>query len=184
MAPTPSSMIPLGTEAPDFVLPDVISGKIISLADARGAKGTVIMFICAHCPYVIHIQEEIVKIAKEYQDQGVDFVAISSNDVTNYSGDSPDKLKAQAQEVGFVFPYLYDESQEVARAYHAECTPDFYLFDENNNCVYRGRIDEATPGNDKPVNGRDLRAALDSLIAGNEISQNQYPSIGCNIKWK
>jgi len=184
MALTPSSMMPLGTPAPGFSLPDVVSDKMISLADARGAKGTVVMFICAHCPYVIHIQQEIVRVVKDYQDQGVDFVAISSNDVEKYPNDAPEKLKEQAKQVGFTFPYLYDESQDVAKAYQAECTPDFFLFDENNLCVYRGRMDEATPGNGKPVNGKDLRAALDALIAGRQIFEEQFPSMGCNIKWK
>ena len=184
MSLTLSSMMSLGTPAPDFKLPDVISGKVISLSEARGAKGTVIMFICAHCPYVIHIQEEIVNIAHYYQDQGIDFVAISSNDAIKYPGDSPEALREQATSVGFTFPYLYDESQSVARAYKAECTPDFFVFDENNLCVYRGRMDEASPGNGKPVNGKDLREALEALVLGTSISDEQHPSMGCNIKWK
>lgn len=184
MALTPSSMMPLGTIAPDFKLSDVISGKNIDLSDARGAKGTVVMFICAHCPYVIHVQEEIVRVANAYQNEGIEFVAISSNNVEKYPNDSPEKLKAQADEQKFTFPYLYDESQAVARAYAAECTPDFFVFDENNACVYRGRLDESTPGNSKPVTGADLRAALDALVAGDPISDVQFPSMGCNIKWK
>lgn len=184
MSLTLSSMMSLGTPAPDFRLPDVVSGKSVSLSEARGAKGTVIMFICAHCPYVIHIQEEIANIAHYYQDKGVDFVAISANDVIKYPGDSPEALKEQALSVGFTFPYLYDESQRVARAYKAECTPDFFVFDENNLCVYRGRMDEASPGNGRPVNGKDLRGALDALVLGDPISDDQHPSMGCNIKWK
>lgn len=184
MAKTLSSMLDLGTEAPDFELKDVVTGKSISFADARGAKGTLVMFICAHCPYVIHVQGELVKIVAEYRDLGVDFIAISSNDAQNYPGDSPEKLKEQAETVGFSFPYLYDEDQSVAKAYQAECTPDFFLFDENNQLVYRGRMDESTPGNDKPNDGKDLRAALDALIKGTAISEGQYPSMGCNIKWK
>ncbi|WP_258101545.1 thioredoxin family protein [Marinoscillum pacificum] len=184
MAKTLSSMLDLGTEAPDFELKDVVTGKSISFANARGAKGTLVMFICAHCPYVIHVQDEIVKIVAEYRDLGVDFIAISSNDAENYPGDSPEKLKEQAETVGFSFPYLYDEGQSVAKAYQAECTPDFFLFDENNQLVYRGRMDESTPGNDKPNDGKDLHAALDALIKGTAISEDQYPSMGCNIKWK
>lgn len=184
MALTPSSMMPLGTKAPAFDLPDVISGRQVSLSDARGAKGTVVMFICAHCPYVIHVESEIARMAEEYQNKGVDFVAISSNDVAKYPDDGPEKLREQAARVGFGFPYLFDESQAVAKAYQAECTPDFFVFDENDQCVYRGRMDEATPGNGKPVDGRDLRAALDALVAGSPLPEEQYPSMGCNIKWK
>ncbi len=184
MSLTPSSMLALGTIAPDFRLQDVVTGKTVELSTVRGAKGTVIMFICAHCPYVIHVQDEIVKIADAYRDQGVDFVAISSNDVENYPGDSPEQLKEQADKVGFLFPYLYDADQSIAKAYQVECTPDFFLFDENNQLVYRGRMDEATPGNGKPNDGSDLRRALDALIAGKEILPDQFPSMGCNIKWK
>lgn len=184
MARTLSSMMPLGTVAPDFKLADVVSEKEVTLADARGAKGTLVMFICAHCPYVILVQDEIVRLANEYRDLGVEFVAISSNDVDNYPDDHPEKLKTQAEEVGFAFPYLYDESQEVAKAYGAECTPDFFLFDENNQSVYRGRLDDATPGNGQPVTGQDLRAALGGLVKGMPMPENQLPSMGCNIKWK
>lgn len=184
MARTLSSMMPLGTKAPDFSLPDVLSGKEVTLAEARGAKGLVVAFICAHCPYVIHIQDEMVEIAKSYQDAGVDFVAISANDIEKYPDDRPEKMNEQAAQVGFDFPYLYDESQAVAKAYGAECTPDFFVFDENLECVYRGRMDEATPGNGKPVDGKDLRWALDALVAGDAIFEEQFPSMGCNIKWK
>ncbi|RED99884.1 thioredoxin family protein [Marinoscillum furvescens] len=184
MARTLSSMMPLGTKAPEFNLPDVVSGKELSLAEARGAKGLVVAFICAHCPYVLHVQHEMAAIASGFQDAGVDFVAISANDIEKYPDDRPEKMKEQAEQVGFNFPYLYDETQAVAKAYGAECTPDFFVFDENLECVYRGRMDEATPGNDKPVNGKDLRAALDALVAGDAISEQQFPSMGCNIKWK
>ena len=143
------------------------------------------MFICNHCPYVIHVQDEIVKIADEYKDKGIDFVAISSNDVANYPADAPDLMKVRAEELNFSFPYLYDESQEVAKAFQAACTPDFYLFDENQNCVYRGRMDASTPGNGKPVDGGDLRNAMNKLLAGSQVAEgDQLPSMGCNIKWK
>ncbi|MEQ8473957.1 MAG: thioredoxin family protein [Marinoscillum sp.] len=184
MSLTPSSMMPLGTKAPEFELTNVVNGKQLSFNDTRGAKGTVVMFICAHCPYVLHVQEEIVRIADKYQDKGVDFVAISSNDVENYPQDNPEMLKEQADSLGFNFPYLFDDSQEVAKAYGAECTPDFFMFDENNTCVYRGRMDQSTPGNNMPNDGADLRRALDDLIAGNQITGDQFPSMGCNIKWK
>lgn len=184
MAKTLSSMLPLGTAAPEFELTDVTTGKNTSLQDARGAKATVVMFICAHCPYVIHVQYEIARISREYRSQGIEFVAISANDAVNYPGDSPEELKRQAAMVGFDFPYLYDETQEVAKAYQAECTPDFFVFDENLKCAYRGRLDEATPGNDKSVDGKDLRSALESIVHGKTIEGEQYPSMGCNIKWK
>ncbi len=184
MALTPSNMLPLGTVAPDFNLPDTVTDKNIGLKDIESTKGTVIMFICNHCPYVIHIQDEIANMAREYSEKGISFVAISSNDVENYPADSPEKMKERAKELDFNFPYLYDETQEVAKAYMAACTPDFYVFDENLKCVYRGRMDEATPGNGKPVNGQDLRLAMDAVIAGTSISEEQFPSMGCNIKWK
>ncbi|MCR9251521.1 MAG: thioredoxin family protein [bacterium] len=184
MALTPSNMLPLGTVAPDFNLLDTVTDKNIGLKDIEPSKGTVIMFICNHCPYVIHIQDEIASMAKEYSKKGISFVAISSNDVENYPADSPEKMKERAKELDFNFPYLYDETQEVAKAYMAACTPDFYVFDENLKCVYRGRMDEATPGNGKPVNGQDLRTAMDAVINGTSISEEQFPSMGCNIKWK
>ncbi len=184
MARTPSGMIPLGTQAPHFKLLDVISGEQKSLSEVKGKKGTLVMFICAHCPYVILVQDEIVRLAQEFQKEGVGFIAISANDVKNYPEDRPEKLKEQAETVGFTFPYLYDETQEVSTAYQAECTPDFFLFDEELKCVYRGRLDEATPGNGKPVTGQDLRQAMKNLIDGEPIDENQMPSVGCNIKWK
>ncbi|MEZ4986024.1 MAG: thioredoxin family protein [Saprospiraceae bacterium] len=184
MAYTESNMLPLGTEAPDFHLPDTVSGNDVSLNDVKGIKGTVVMFLCNHCPYVIHVNEEIVRIAKDYQPLGVGFVAISSNDVKNYPDDAPDKMTLHAKAVGYTFPYLYDESQAVARAYDAACTPDFYVFDAAMKLYYRGRIDGSRPKNDTPLSGEDLRTALDSMMAGDQAPEKQYPSAGCNIKWK
>lgn len=184
MALTPSKMLPLGTQAPDFNLPDTISGKMISLQQLKSNIGTVVMFICNHCPYVKHIQTELVNIANKYQAKGIQFVAISSNDVLNYPDDSPDLMQKEAKAHGYAFPYLYDESQSVAKAYQAACTPDFYLFDRDLHCVYRGRFDASTPGNNIPVTGKDLSAAMDSLLQNKPIITDQMPSIGCNIKWK
>jgi len=184
MSETPTIQIPLGFKAPDFNLPDTVSGKDLSFSDIKGEKGTLVVFICNHCPYVIHVIYEIVNIAKEYQSKGIGFVAISSNDVENYPQDAPEKMKEHAAKWDFPFPYLYDESQEVAKAYQAACTPDFSLFDEKDLCVYRGQLDDSRPKNDAPVNGKDLRAALEALINGKEISKDQKPSTGCNIKWK
>lgn len=185
MAATPSNMIPLGDKAPSFHLPDTVSGKPLALSDLKGKKGTVIMFICNHCPYVLHINEALVAIAKEYQEKGVSFIAISSNDAVNYPQDGPEQMQAHAAKVGYPFPYLYDETQEVAKAYQAACTPDFYAFDENLACVYRGQFDASRPKKEAPVTGDDLRKALDALLQGKMIpEEEQYPSIGCNIKWK
>lgn len=184
MAATPSTMLPLGTSAPDFTLTDAISGKQRSLADVRGEAGLVVMFICAHCPYVKHIEEEIAFVAEKYQHRGIGFVAICSNDAEKYPDDAPDKLREQAEEQDFDFPYLVDETQEVAKAFQAACTPDFYLFDKDLKLVYRGRFDAATPGNDEPVTGDELKDAMDSLLEGEPIFEDQKPSIGCNIKWK
>ena len=184
MAATPSTMMPLGTIAPDFCLPDTVSGKTLSLSDLKGTQGTLVMFICNHCPYVIHVKEELVRIAKDYQPKGVSVIAISSNDVENYPQDRPELMKALAEASGFTFPYLYDESQDVARAYNAACTPDLFLFDAEFKCVYRGQLDGSRPKNDIPVTGKDLRMALEALLNGREISKEQVPSIGCNIKWK
>lgn len=184
MAATETLQIPLGYIAPGFSLPDTVSGKTFSYADLRGEKGTVVMFICNHCPYVIHVKDELVRLAHEYMSAGIRFIAISSNDVEKYPDDAPDKMKTFAAENGFPFPYLYDESQDVARAYFAACTPDFSIFDAHDACVYRGQLDDARPKNDKPVTGKDIRAALDALLNGNPISDIQIPSIGCNIKWK
>ena len=184
MAQTPSNMLPLGTKAPAFSLPDTVSGKTLSLDALKGGKGTVVMFICNHCPFVKHVNGELVRVAKDYQPKGVAFIAISSNDVESYPEDGPDKMKATAKQLGYPFPYLYDETQDVAKSYQAACTPDLYLFDSNLACVYRGQLDDARPGNSAPVNGRDLRAAMDALLAGKPIDQAQKPSVGCNIKWR
>ncbi|MCB0654242.1 MAG: thioredoxin family protein [Saprospiraceae bacterium] len=179
-----SNMLPLGTKAPDFKLPDTVSGKDVSLEDVRSDKATLIMFLCNHCPYVIHVNEEIVRIVKEYKAKGVGFVGISSNNAEKYPQDGPEKMAVHARAVGYDFPYLYDESQEVAKSYDAACTPDFYVFDGDLKLVYRGRIDGSRPGNDVLLNGADLRAALDAVLSGTPVTAKQYPSGGCNIKWK
>ncbi|MCB9265245.1 MAG: thioredoxin family protein [Lewinellaceae bacterium] len=184
MALTESNMLELGTKAPDFTLPDTISGKNISLSGIRSDKATVVMFLCNHCPYVIHVNPEIVRLARAYQEKGVSFVAISSNDVEKYPQDGPEEMKKHAKRVGYPFPYLYDESQEVARAYDAACTPDFYVFDGSLNLVYRGRLDASRPNSGIPLTGEELRAAIDAVLAGKPVSEKQYPSAGCNIKWK
>lgn len=185
MARTLTTQIPLGFKAPDFKLPEPLTGKAIAYEDIRGEKGTVVMFICNHCPYVIHVREELVRIVGEYLPQGIGFVAISSNDVENYPNDHPDKMAALAEELNFPFPYLYDESQAVARAYDAACTPDFSVFDADDRCVYRGELDGSRPGNEIPLTGESLRQTLDLLVAGDEVpEEGQRPSMGCNIKWK
>ena len=184
MALTPTKQIALGFKAPDFKLPDTISGNQISFSDIKGNKGTLVMFICNHCPYVIHVIDELVRVANDFLPKEIGFVAISSNDVENYPDDAPEKMKAFAATHNFPFPYLYDETQEIAKAYTAECTPDFSLFNENNRCVYRGRLDGSRPRNDVPVTGEDLRKALGQLLAGEPIPEEQLPSMGCNIKWK
>lgn len=184
MAQTPSTMINLGRRAVEFTLPDTVSGKDVSLKDVKGKNATVIMFICNHCPFVKHVNNELVQIAKDYMANDVVFIAISSNDVEHYPDDSPDKMKKVAQQLGYPFPYLYDETQEVAKAYGAACTPDFFLYDADLELVYRGQLDDSRPGNDKPVDGKDLRAAIDAILAGDPVSEDQRPSVGCNIKWK
>ncbi|WP_338356292.1 thioredoxin family protein [Yeosuana marina] len=184
MANTPSNMIPLGTKAPDFSLLDTISGSVLTLNKLKGAKGTVIMFICNHCPFVIHINAQLVKIANSYIEKGIQFIAISSNDEINYPQDGPDKMKIHAKTEHYPFPYLYDETQQVAKAYDAACTPDLYLFDSDLKLIYRGQLDDSRPGNNIPVTGHDLRHALDCLIENKENTSPQKPSIGCNIKWK
>ncbi len=177
--------MPLGTIAPDFNLPDTISGKRKKLAELQGEQGTIVMFICNHCPYVIHIKEQLIAIASQYAAKGINTIAISANDVVNYPQDAPDKMQALMNEWGNPFAaYLYDETQEVAKAYLAACTPDFYVFDRDMACVYRGRLDAATPKNDMPLTGAELRNALDALLANKKMTQEQIPSIGCNIKWK
>lgn len=177
-------MIPLGSEAPDFRLPDVVSGSELSLGELKSDVATVLMFICNHCPYVKHLQDGLVEVADEYTPKRVSFIAINSNDVQNYPDDSPEKMKEVAKEKGYSFPYLFDETQEVARAYDAVCTPDFFVYDRDLRCVYRGQFDDSRPGNGKPVTGKDMRMALDSIVAGEAIDWEQVPSIGCNIKWK
>ncbi|VAX20332.1 Alkyl hydroperoxide reductase and/or thiol-specific antioxidant family (AhpC/TSA) protein [hydrothermal vent metagenome] len=184
MSNTPSNMLPLGTTAPDFNLIDTVSDKMISLNDIKGESATVVMFICNHCPFVKHVNEELVRLANDYKDKGIGFVAISSNDVKNFPQDSPELMKKNAEQLGYPFPYLYDETQEIAKAYDAACTPDFYIFDKNLKLVYRGQLDSSRPGNDKPIDGRDIRNALDAILAGKEVDPNQVPSMGCNIKWK
>ncbi|SNZ00242.1 thioredoxin family protein [Flagellimonas pacifica] len=183
MARTPSNMLPLGTKAPDFQLLDTVSGSSCSLSDGKGEKGTVIMFICNHCPFVIHVNPKISDLGKEYASKGIGFIAISSNDIVNYPQDAPHLMKQKAAEEDYTFPYLYDETQEVAKAYDAACTPDFYLFDSDLNLVYRGQLDDSRPGNGIPLSGIDLQNAIDTLLNGGEISNRQKPSIGCNIKW-
>lgn len=184
MAQTPSTMLPLGTLAPAFSLPDTVSGATLALHDLKSDRATVVMFICNHCPYVIHVRDGLAQLARDYQPRGVAFVAISSNDVEHYPQDAPDLMRAFAQTAGFGFPYLYDETQAVARAYEAACTPDFFVFDGALTLAYRGQLDNSRPGNGKPVTGASMRAALDALLAGAPVSDDQIPSVGCNIKWK
>ncbi len=184
MAFTESNMLPLGTKAPFFNLPDTVSGQILNLNDVQSEVATVIMFLCNHCPYVLHVNQGIVTLAHDYQPKGVSFVGISSNDAVNYPQDSPEKMKIFANTEGYTFPYLYDETQEVAKIYDAACTPDFYVFDGNMQLAYRGRIDDSRPRNEVPVTGKDLRAVLDAILRGDDVASKQYPSAGCNIKWK
>jgi peroxiredoxin len=179
-----SNMLPIGTKAPDFNLLDTVTGKNISLNGIKSNIATVIMFLCNHCPYVKYIQNELASLVKEYQDKRISFVGISSNDIINYPEDSPEMMKEVAKEVGFTFPYLYDESQDVARAYQAACTPEFYVFDKDLLLVYRGQFDNSRPSLNISVTGKDLRKALDNLIAGIPVDENQIPSVGCSIKWK
>jgi peroxiredoxin len=184
MAQTASTMLALGTIAPDFVLTDVVSGKTIHRDDFRGKKALLVMFICAHCPFVKHIEKDLAKLGKDYAGQSLGIVAISSNDVTTHPADGPAGLKHQAETFGFTFPYLYDETQSAAHAYDAACTPDFYLFDADFGLVYRGQFDSSRPGNGVPITGEDLRGAIDTVLAGKQVPADQRPSIGCNIKWK
>ncbi len=183
MALTPSTMLPLGTTAPDFKLPDT-NGKLVSLADFKNAPALLVLFICNHCPYVKHIRTGLAQLARDYAPKGVGIVGISSNDVTNYPDDSPARMKEEAKSAGYIFPYLYDETQAVAKAYRAACTPDIYLFDKSHKLVYRGQMDDSRPNSGVPVTGKDLRAALDAVLAGKPVSPNQKASVGCNIKWK
>jgi peroxiredoxin len=179
-----STMLPLGTPAPAFELTDVVSGQTISLDTFAGSKALVVMFICAHCPFVKHVQQELANLGRDYVTRGVGVLAISANSAETHPQDAPEHLKAMAQSLGFTFPYCYDETQAVAKAYTAACTPDFFVFDEDKKLVYRGQLDDSRPSNGLPVTGADLRAALDAVLAGQPVSPQQKPSIGCNIKWK
>jgi peroxiredoxin len=183
MVRTPSTMLPLGTPAPDFHLPNV-DGRMVDFAAAAGPRGTVVMFICNHCPFVKHVADQLATLGRDCMPRGIGVVAISANDVATHPADSPEQMVREAEERGYPFPYLYDDSQEVAQAYHAACTPDFYLFDADRRLVYRGQLDSSRPGSDVPVTGADLRAAIDALLAGRPGPATQTPSIGCNIKWK
>lgn len=183
MALTPSTMLPLQTPAPDFKLPDT-DGKLVALSDFQASPALLVAFICNHCPYVKHVRSAFAQLARDFQARGAAVVAINSNDTVTHPEDSPARMIEEKKAAGYTFPYLYDESQEVARAYHAACTPDFFLFDQHRKLVYRGQMDSSRPGNDKPNDGADLRAALDALLAGRAPSEKQYASIGCNIKWK
>jgi peroxiredoxin len=184
MARTPSTMVALRTKAPGFNLPDTVSGKRISLNDIKGDVATVIMFLCNHCPFVKHVNEELVRLVNKYKNNGIGFVAISSNDVISYPEDSPELMARVAKQLNYPFPYLYDETQEVATAYDAACTPDFFVYDSHLHLVYRGQLDDSRPGNEIPVTGKDIRHALDCLINNRPVAEFQRPSIGCNIKWK
>lgn len=184
MVQTASTMLPLGTRAPDFLLKNTLDGKLISLREFEGKSGLLVMFICNHCPFVKHLRGALAEFAKEYQPRGLGIVAISSNDAAKHPDDGPEKMKAEAASAGYTFPYLYDETQETAQEYKAACTPDFFLFDKNRGLVYRGQFDDSRPGNNKPITGADLRAAADAVLAGKPVAPVQRPSIGCNIKWK
>lgn len=184
MALTPSNMLPLGTLAADFALLDVTSGNVLHLSELKSDKATVIMFICNHCPFVTHIQKDLVQLANDYLAKGINFIAISSNDIKSYPEDAPDKMKEVSDQYHYPFPYLYDETQEVAKAYQAACTPDFYVFDNALKLVYRGQMDDSRPSSHIPVTGDDLRNALDALLRGDKPDPQQKPSVGCNIKWK
>ena len=184
MVKTASTMLALGTAAPEFQLPDVVSGKTISLDTYKDSQALLVMFICQHCPFVKHVQNELSKIGRDYSQQPLGIVAISANDVANYPDDSPEKLEQMAKELNFNFPICYDESQEVSKAYTAACTPDFFLFDAEGKLAYRGQLDDSRPSTDIPVTGRDLRKAIDLVLQGKTVDFTQKPSIGCNIKWR
>lgn len=184
MARTASTMLDLGTLAPDFQLPDVVTGETVSLSTFAGKSGLLVMFICRHCPFVKHVQQQLAAIGHDYLPKGLGIVAISANDAVNYPDDAPESLKAMVSEVGFAFPLCFDETQATAKAYTAACTPDFFLFDGDRALVYRGQLDDSRPGNDQPVDGHSLRSAIEAVLAGQPVDADQRPSIGCNIKWK
>lgn len=184
MVAVASTMLPLGTPCPDFALPDAITGRTVRRDDFRDRSVLLVMFICNHCPFVKHVQHELARLARDYQHRGVGVVAINSNDIVRYPDDRPERMAQQAQEAGFTFPYLFDESQEVAKAFRAACTPDFFVFDRARRLVYRGQLDDSRPGNNVPVTGADLRAALEAALAGRPVPEPQTPSMGCNIKWR
>ena len=183
MALTPSTMLELGTKAPGFRLPDT-EGKMVALEDFAGAPALLVVFLCNHCPYVKHVRHELARLARAYQERGVAVVGVNANDASAYPEDSPARMRQEKADVGYTFPYLYDESQEAAKAYQAACTPDFFLFDRQRKLVYRGQLDDSRPGNGVPVTGKDLRAALDAVLAGTPVAVQQRPSMGCNIKWR
>lgn len=183
MALTASTMLPLGTPAPSFSLVDTVSGKVLELQEVQGVQGTLLMFLCNHCPYVKHVNPELLRLARDYSARGLGIVAISSNDARAYPQDGPEHMRETALQFGYSFPYLYDPTQAVARSYAAACTPDFFLFDANLRLAYRGRLDDSTPGNGRPLSGADLRAAIDALLTGRAPDAHQQPSLGCNIKW-
>ncbi|MBD2143746.1 MAG: thioredoxin family protein [Sphaerospermopsis kisseleviana] len=184
MVLTASTMLPLGTKAPEFHLPEVVSGENISLANFADKKALLVMFICRHCPFVKHIQQELANLGKDYFNSNLGIVAISANDAQNYPNDAPESLKEMSTELGFKFPFCYDETQETAQAYTAACTPDFFLFDQERKLVYRGQLDDSRPSNNKPVTGADLRAAIEAVLVDQAVTSEQIPSVGCNIKWK
>jgi peroxiredoxin len=184
MARTPSTMLPLGTRAPDFCLPEPATGKTVCLDDFQGARALLVIFMCNHCPFVKHLQDALSALISECQPKGLQAVAINANDVDNFPDDSPEKMVLEVQQAGYSFPYLYDESQETAKQYQAACTPDFFLFDKNLTLVYRGQFDASRPGNDLPVTGDDLRSAIEAVLSGQHPTPEQTPSLGCNIKWK
>ena len=184
MALTHSTMLALGTTRPNFQLPDVTSRTLISPNQFAACQGLLVMFICRHCPYVVHVQDALARLGKKYAENTLGIIAISSNDVDTYPDDHPDQLQAMVQELGFTFPYCYDQSQEVAKAFTAACTPDFFVFDHRQTLIYRGQLDDSRPGNGKPVTGKDLHRAIDAMLAGQQVNPDQRPSTGCNIKWK
>jgi peroxiredoxin len=184
MARTESAMLALGTSAPEFSLLDVLHNDTVSIRSQRRQKGLLVMFICRHCPFVKHLEKGLAQLGRDYDGKDIGIVAISSNDAANYPDDAPESLMEQALQTGFPFAYLYDETQEAARAYDATCTPDFFLFDGDLKLIYRGQFDDSRPGNEAPVTGKDLRAAMDALLAGESVNPEQKPSLGCNIKWK